>query len=299
MMGIIGIINPIGPIGSSRVDPVTRRRKTLPVMTHSSSYSCALVTGASAGLGEEFALQLAPRVAQLVLVARREARLHELAASLQARLPQLEVVVVVADLTAVAERERLVVTLADRGLVPDLLVNNAGMGDYGEFATADWSRLEAMIRLNVEALTHLAHALVPGMIRGGGGAIVNVSSIASLMPLPDFAVYAATKSYVTSFSEALRLELRGHGIPVLAVCPGPVHTEFGQVAKRGEHGRNMPGREWFYVPKAQVVAEALAALASNRARVYPSLKIAAAAVVLSVLPLVLLRLALGMRPRRQ
>jgi len=267
-------------------------------MTHSLAYSCALVTGASAGLGEEFALQLAPRVAQLVLVARREGLLQELAASLRARLPQLEVVVVAADLTEADERERLVAILADRGLVPDLLINNAGMGDYGEFATAEWSRLVAMIRLNVEALTHLTHALVPGMIRGGG-AIINVSSIASLMPLPDFAVYAATKSYVTSFSEALRLELREHGIPVLAVCPGPVHTEFGQVAKRGAHGRNMPGREWFYVPKAQVVAEALTALECNRARVYPSLKIAAAAAVLSVLPIVLLRLALGLRPRRQ
>lgn len=268
-------------------------------MTHSTSYSCALVTGASAGLGEEFALQLAPRVAQLVLVARREGLLEELAANLRERVPQLEVIVLAADLTVVTERERLVVTLADRGLTPDLLVNNAGMGDYGEFATAAWSRLAAMLRLNVEALTHLTHALVPGMIRGGGGAIINVSSMAGLLPLPDFAVYAATKSYVTSFSEALRLELREHAIPVLAVCPGPVHTEFGQVAKRGAQGRNMPGREWFYVPKAQVVNEALIALDRNRARVYPSLKIAAAAAVLSVLPLVVLRLALGLRPRRQ
>ena len=92
-----------------------------------------------------------------------------------------------------------------------------------------------MIRLNVEALTHLTHALVPGMIRRGGGAVVNVSSLACLLPIPDFAVYAATKAYVTSFSEALRIELRGHGIPVLAVCPGPVHTGFGEVARRDEH----------------------------------------------------------------
>ena len=267
-------------------------------MHHSIAYSCALVTGASAGLGEEFALQLAPRVSQLVLVARRESLLQDLAARIRSQVPQVEVVVVAADLTDLAERERLVVTLAARGLAPDLLVNNAGAGDYGEFATAEWSRLEAMIRLNVEALTHLTHALVPGMIRGGG-AIINVSSIASLMPLPDFAVYAATKSYVTSFSEALRIELRAHGIAVLAVCPGPVHTEFGAVAKRGEHGRHMPGHEWFYVPKEQVVAEALSALDRNRVRVYPSLKIAVSAMVLSVLPLVLLRLALGLRPRRE
>ncbi len=267
-------------------------------MHHSVSYSCALVTGASAGLGEEFALQLAPRVSQLVLVARREALLEDLAARIRARVPQAVVVVVAADLTVAAERERLVATLAAQGLSPDLLINNAGMGDYGEFATAEWSRLESMIRLNVEALTHLAHALVPGMILGGGGAIVNVSSIASLMPIPDFAVYAATKAYVTSFSEALRLELREHAIPVLAVCPGPVHTEFGQVAQRGEHGRHMPASKWLNVPKAQVVAAALRALDGNRARVYPGLQIAAAAVVLSVMPLVLLRLAMGLRPRR-
>ena len=268
-------------------------------MPHPVVHSCALVTGASAGLGEQFALQLAPRVAQLVLVARREALLEDLAARLRARVPQTEVVVVAADLTLERERERLLAVLAARGLAPDLLVNNAGMGDYGEFATAEWSRLAAMIRLNIEALTHLTHALVPGMIRGGGGAILNVSSMASLLPLPDFAVYAASKAYVTSFSEALRLELREHAIPVLAVCPGPVHTEFGKVAKRGAQGRNMPGREWFYMPKEQVVAEALDALDRNRARVYPGLKIAAAAVVLSVLPMVLLRLALGLRPRRQ
>lgn len=268
-------------------------------MPHSLSYSCALVTGASSGLGEEFALQLAPHVRHLVLVARREELLDGVAARIRGAFEHLEVVVVAADLTLAGERERVVATLAERDLTPDLLVNNAGMGDYGEFATAEWPKLEAMIRLNVEALTHLTHALVPGMILGGGGAILNVSSLACLIPIPDFAVYAATKAYVTSFSEALRAELRDHGIRVLAVCPGPVHTEFGQVAKRGASGRHLPGRELFHVPKEQVVAEALTALDGNRARVYPGLQIAAAAVVLSVLPIVLLRFAMGFRPRRQ
>ncbi len=268
-------------------------------MPHSHSYSCALVTGASSGLGEEFALQLAPRVRQLVLVARREATLLDLAARIRERVAQVEVVVLAVDLTEASERDCLVATLDALHLTPDLLVNNAGMGDYGEFATADWPKLDAMLRLNVEALTHLTHVLVPGMILGHGGAIINVSSLACLMPIPDFAVYAATKAYVTSFSEALRVELREHGIPVVAVCPGPVHTEFGQVARRGEHGRSVPGREWFHVPAAQVVTAALSALRRNRARVYPGVKIAAAAVVLSLVPLVLLRLALGCRPRRQ
>lgn len=267
-------------------------------MSHPVSFPCALVTGASSGLGEEFALQLAPRVEQLVLVARREPLLLDLAERLRAAYPHLEVAVVAADLTAAGECERVAATLATHGLLPDLLINNAGMGDYGEFATSEWAKLEAMLRLNVEALTHLTHTLLPGMIRRGGGAIVNVSSLACLLPIPDFAVYAATKAYVTSFSEALRIELREHGIPVLAVCPGPVRTGFGAAARRGPHGRNMPGHDWFYVPKAQVVDETLLALFRNQPRVYPGIKTAAAAAVISVLPLVLLRLALALRPRK-
>lgn len=264
----------------------------------SDSYSCALVTGASSGLGEEFALQLAPQVKHLVLVARREVLLEKLALRIGETYPRVEVSVLAADLAVSGDRERLLGALADRGIVPDLLVNNAGLGDYGEFATAEWEKLEAMLRVNVEALTHLAHALVPGMIRNGRGAVVNVSSLASLLPIPDFAVYAATKAYVTSFSEALRIELRGHGIPVLAVCPGPVRTGFGEVAHRDEHVPGTPVREWFYVPKEQVVRESLAALRRKRARVYPALKTAAAALVISALPIVLLRLAMGGRPRK-
>lgn len=264
-----------------------------------SSYSCALITGASSGLGEEFALQLAPFAEHLVLVARREILLEKLAARILAGFPDCRVTVLAADLAASPERERLIATLAERGLVPDLLVNNAGLGDYGEFATAEWSKLEAMLRVNVEALTHLAHALVPGMIRAGRGAVVNVSSLASLLPIPDFAVYAATKAYVTSFSEALRIELRDHGIPVLAVCPGPVHTGFGEVAHRDEHVPGMPVREWFYVPREQVVRESLAALRNGRARVYPAWKTAVAAMAISALPILLLRVVMSSRPRRR
>lgn len=262
------------------------------------SFSCALVTGASSGLGEEFALQLAPRVRRLVLVARRAPLLEELASRIGGMFPHVTVSVVAADLTVFHERERLVQWLVEQGSVPDLLVNNAGLGDYGEFATAEWEKLEAMLRVNIEALTHLAHALVPGMIRNGRGAVINVSSLASLLPIPDFAVYAATKAYVTSFSEALRIELREHGIPVLAVCPGPVHTGFGAVAHRDERAPGGSMRNLFYVPREQVVRESLTALALDRPRVYPALKTALAAVAISMLPLVLLRLAMGRRPRR-
>ena len=188
--------------------------------------------------------------------------------------------------------------MSARGISTDLLINNAGLGDYGEFASADWGKLQDMLQVNIEALTHLTHLLVPGMIRGGGGGIINLSSLASTLPIPDFAVYAATKAYVSSFSEALRIELKEHRIEVLSVCPGPVKTEFGQVSRRSPDAPGMPANKAFYVPTRQVVAESLAALDRKAARVYPGWKIAAAACVISALPMVVLRFAMGFRPRR-
>ena len=267
-------------------------------MPETASFSCALVTGASSGLGEEFALQIAPRVAKLVLVARREPLLVRLAERIRSEYPHVAVAVFAVDLQRSSERDQLIATLADRGFLPDLLVNNAGLGDYGEFAAAEWDRIQAMLDVNLEALTHLTHSLIPEMIRRGGGAIINLSSLASVIPIPDFAVYAATKAYVSSFSEALRIELQEHGIRVLAVCPGPVRTEFGSVSRRSPDAPEMPSRKAFYVPKRQVVAEALTALDRNAPRVYPGLKTAAAALLLAALPMVVLRFALGFRPRR-
>lgn len=261
-------------------------------------FSTALVTGASSGLGEEFALQIAPRVGRLVLVARREPLLQQLASRIRRQCPDVEVVVFEVDLTRETERCRLVENLSQRGFQPDLLINNAGLGDYGEFATADWGKLRDMLRVNVEAVTHLAHLLAPAMIRARRGAIVNLSSLASLLPIPDFAVYAATKAYVTSFSEALRIELKEHGIPVLAVCPGPVKTEFGEVSRRSPDSPVMPANRLFYVPRERVVAEALAALERKSARVFPGWQIAAAALLISAVPICALRLAMGFRPRR-
>lgn len=267
-------------------------------MAETTLFSCALVTGASSGLGEEFALQIAPRVGKLVLVARRESLLEILAERVRTLFPHVAVAVFSVDLSSPAEREELLESLAEIGFTPDLLVNNAGLGDYGEFASANWGKLEAMLHVNVEALTHLTHAFLPEMIRRGGAAIINVSSLASVIPIPDFAVYAATKAYVTSFSEALRIELREHAIPVLAVCPGPVRTEFGNVARRGGNSQGMPSHPAFYVPKEQVVSESLAALDRDCARVYPGFKTAVAALVLCALPIVVLRFAMGFRPRR-
>jgi short-subunit dehydrogenase len=255
-------------------------------------YDTALITGASSGLGEEFARQLATRCRRLVLVARRGERLQRLAEELQAIRPGIEVRTMVFDLKEHAQRLELVEDLLSSGTVPDLLVNNAGLGDYGSFATSEWERIDAMLTVNIDALTHLSHALLPPMVEMGRGAIINVSSLASTLPIPDFAVYAATKAYVTSLSEALRLELRGTGIPVLAVCPGPVRTEFGRTANRDPDSEVMVGtRKWFFVPKEQVVGESLEALERDRARLFPGWKVAALAALIGILPMIAIRAA--------
>lgn len=266
-------------------------------MSAALQHDCVLVTGASAGLGEEFAVQLAPRCRRMVLVARRGEVLKQLETRLKSGNDVLEVGRVELDLTRDGERRQLIDRLSGTKWAPSCLVNNAGMGDHGEFATADWEKLRRMIELNITALTHLTHGFLPEMIRRGKGAILNVSSLSSLLPIPDFGVYAASKAYVTSFSEALRLELKEHGIPVLAVCPGPVHTEFGETAGRGGAPRETPARKWFYVPREQVVREALVALQQDHARSYPGWKIALLAAGISLLPLGAIRYVMGFRPR--
>ena len=261
-------------------------------------FDCAMVTGASSGLGEEFARQLAGSVGKLVLVARRAERLERIAESLRVDFPQTAVMVIAADLGKAGDRVAAMARAAEAGFAPDLLVNSAGLGDYGEFATAEWRNLEAMLRVNVEGLTHLSHLAAPHMIRQGGGGILNVSSLASTLPIPDFAVYAATKAYVSSFSEALRIELREHGIRVMSLCPGPVKTEFGEIARREGSSEGMPAHALFYVSKEQVVAEALRGMERDCARVFPGLKIAAAGLLIGALPLFLLRMVMAQRPRR-
>lgn len=261
-------------------------------------YDCALITGASAGLGEEFARQLAPRCRRMVLVARRQERLLALEEDLKGIHPGLEVGSLAVDLAVPAQRAGMIKRLAGTEWMPDLLVNNAGLGDYGEFGSANWEKLHRMIQVNAAALTHLTHAFLPSMLSRGAGAVVNVSSLAGDLPIPDFAVYAATKAYVTSFSEALRMELRDRGVSVLAVCPGPVRTEFGSVARRGGDAPEHGVREWFYEERESVVAGSLMALETDRARVYPGWKIALAAAGIAILPMAVLRLVMATRPRR-
>ncbi len=196
----------------------------------------ALITGASSGLGEEFAVQLADLgLSHVVLTARRADRLEKLRLCLVAAAPRMRVETIVADLAVESEATRLLEafgTGAMAGFSPDILINNAGLGDLGTFETSDPARIEAMMAVNMVALTRITRWALPGMIQRRCGWICNVGSTAGLIPLPSFAVYAATKAYVNSFSEALRVELRGSGVNVLALCPGPVETEFGEVASR-------------------------------------------------------------------
>ena len=232
----------------------------------------ALITGASSGLGVEFARQLAPHAHALILVARRTDRLEAVQKELQSSHPHLSVAIYGADLSNEAERAALAVWLENQGAKVDFLVNNAGLGDRGAFETSEWAKVRAMIDVNISALTHLSHLLLPSMTRGGRAAILNVSSVASFFPLPNMAVYSASKAYVTSFSEALAIELRPRGITVTALCPGPVPTEFFTVARRSAdedgaaHYKTMPA---VVVTPAEAVRAGLDAVARDRARVIP------------------------------
>ena len=248
----------------------------------------ALVTGASAGIGREFARQLAGRAASLVLVARRRERLEELRDELTKRAPNLNVHVRVVDLAETPQVGALINWLTQNNINIDLLINNAGLGDYGPFATSDQERDERIIQVNISALTLLTRRLLPPMIAMKRGAILNVSSSAGFLPIPGMAVYAASKSYVNSFSEALRAELDSAGVRVIALCPGPVHTEFGEIAKRP--GREPDrGPEFVYVPVEQVVRDTLAAVEADRPLVIPGLAMKLGMFLVRLTPMPILR----------
>lgn len=215
----------------------------------------ALVTGASAGLGAEFARQLSARGHRLVLAARRKDRLEALAAVLgNARAVEI-------DLGRPGSAAELVANVGAAGERIDLLVNNAGFGLHGRFDKADPKRLRQMIDVNCGALTELCRQVLPEMIERGSGAILNVASTAAFQPGPGMAVYFATKAYVLSLSEALHEEAKGYGVKVTALCPGPTRTEFGEVA--GFAGTKLIGR--LSMDPEPVVRAGLEALDSNKA----------------------------------
>jgi uncharacterized protein len=171
-----------------------------------------------------------------------------------------------------------------------VLINNAGLGDVGPFATSESRRNAEMLLVNIVALTTLTRKLLPRMIAQKRGAILNVSSSAGFLPIPTFAVYAATKAYVSSFSEALRAELRRTGVTVTALCPGPVRTEFQSVAQRPS-GQPEYGPDFIHVSPEQVVRDALAAVEADRPLVIPGLMMKIGMFLVRLTPMSILRLA--------
>jgi short-subunit dehydrogenase len=205
--------------------------------------SAALVTGASSGIGAAIAKELASRGYSIALVARREERLRSLATDLTSE-HGVAAEAISCDLGDPDERDRLADELRGRGRSVEVLVNNAGFGHQADFATSPRERMVEMVRLNVEAVVDLTSRFMGPMVDRGRGTVINIASTAAFQPLPGSAVYAASKSFVLSFSEAIRTELRGSGVTVTAVCPGPVKTEFTEVAGVGGVEERTPGAVW-------------------------------------------------------
>ena len=220
-----------------------------------------LITGASAGLGAEFARRCGERGETLALAARRRDRLEALAGEVAG-----DVHIFAADLSLADAAASLVNAVEAEGLRIDTLINNAGFGLAGKFAQLPIERHREMVDLNVRTLTELCGLVLPGMLERGRGAILNVASTAAFQPGPNMAVYYATKAYVLSFSEALHHELKGSGIRVSCLCPGPTESEFSAVS-----GSKGPALERIKVPAAPVVRAGLAGLDRNKAVVVPGL----------------------------
>ncbi len=209
----------------------------------------ALITGASNGIGYEFATIHAEHGDDLVVVARTKCKLDVLKMTLEKRFG-IEVITIEKDLSVPGAAEEVYEEVSSRNITVDYLVNNAGFGDISLFAESDWTRQQRMINLNVLALTHLSRLFLPDMISRKSGKILNVASTASFQPGPSMAVYFATKSYVLSFSEAINNEVRENGVTVTALCPGSTESGF-HAAANGE-GRHIKERN---LPSAREVAE--------------------------------------------
>jgi hypothetical protein len=240
--------------------------------------AAALVTGASAGIGQEIASQLAARGHNLVLVARRKDRLEELAKELSNR-HGIRAEVLGADLSKAASVSRLGGRVESLGLEVDVLINNAGFATNGPFVEADQSREIEQVRVLVEAVVALTGAFAPAMAKRGSGAILNVASTAGMQPLPFSAGYSAAKAYVLTFSEAIHQELAPRGVTVTVLAPGPVYTDFWEIS-----GWEVAGGRTFEqtVPKpawisAQDAARAgVEGLAAGNRVVIPGLRMRAA-----------------------
>ncbi|MBD2200126.1 MULTISPECIES: SDR family NAD(P)-dependent oxidoreductase [Calothrix] len=187
--------------------------------------STALITGASSGIGKAFAQQLAAQNINLVLVARSQEKLYQLTKELQEKY-KIQIEFIVKDLTENNAAKAVFDIVQAKGLTIDLLINNAGIGDYGDFASSDGEKQVKIVQLNILALVDLTHKFLPLMRQRQSGSIINVSSITAFQPMPYLSVYAASKAFIVSFSQALWAENRPYGIRVIVTCPGPIETNF-------------------------------------------------------------------------
>jgi uncharacterized protein len=252
----------------------------------------ALVTGASSGIGASFARKLAATGSDLVVVARRRERLDSLAAELTAS-HGVRVESLVADLV---DREQLTTVearLQDPDRPVDLLVNNAGLGGHGPYASIPVDDVDGMVRLNLLAPVRLTSAALPGMVARGTGGVLNISSISGEQPVPFVATYSATKAFLTNLSESLHEELRGTGVAVTAVLPGFTRSEFHD---RADMGRSIPGPLW--MTSDEVVEAALAAVGRNEALCVPRSSYRVLVVLSRHAPRGLVRRVAGMVGRR-
>jgi len=252
------------------------------------TWTRALVTGASSGIGREIARQLAADGTDLVIVARDEQRLEALATEVDVPCE-----VMVADLADLGGVSRIEDRLRDVSAPIDLLVNNAGFGHQGSFHELDLEREAAVVDVNVVAVHRLAHVAAVAMVTAGRGGILNVSSMAGFMAAPGSATYAATKAFVTSLSEAMHAELEPSGVHVTVLCPGFTRTEFQD---RADYDTSkLPDFVWQTVE--QVAEAGLRGVAANRTVVVPGVKNKIGAGVINVLPGSLRRFALDKLPR--
>lgn len=248
--------------------------------------STALITGASGGIGAEIARELARRGHGVVLVARRKDRLEALADDLQEEYG-IRAETISADLAKPASRSRIQGRITELGLDVDILVNNAGFATGGAFHESDPARELEQVRVLVEAVVALTSIFLPPMVRRGGGAILNVASTAAMQPLPYAAGYSAAKAYVLAFSEAIHQEVAGHRVTVTALCPGPVDTDFWQIADWEVAGRRTSESA---IPSPAMISAKDAAragvdgLASGKRVVIPGLPMRAAMLATRYIP---------------
>ncbi|MBN8555366.1 MAG: SDR family oxidoreductase [Deltaproteobacteria bacterium] len=215
--------------------------------------SYALITGASRGIGKEFALQLAREKKPLILVARSEADLNLLASEIKSKF-QIPIEIVPADLSQTGAAKKLYEACISKNLKVDLLINNAGVGYAGDFEKQSFSDLQNLMQINMMSLSEMTYLFGIEMIKNGGGKIIQVASVAGFQPIPYFGLYAATKSFVLHLSEALNEEWKKKNVHVLTLCPGPTKTHFFDAAKMRKKNRD------HYESVESVVGNALKAL---------------------------------------